>query len=156
EFGEHVAFVAASKELHGLTADRAEFLGRMGSLDDPEALGRIGLAGTVKPGLDPCAAMQLHIDLAPGAVETGFFLVGEADDQVQDAQFIEQSQGDEQIDGAWKAVTSFWDDLLGTVKVQTPDSGMNLLLNRWLLYQTLSCRIWGRSALYQSSGAYGF
>ncbi|NTU80148.1 MAG: cellobiose phosphorylase, partial [Chloroflexales bacterium] len=77
EFGERVAFMAASKPLHGLTASRAEFLGRMGSLSHPAALDRIGLMGTVEPGIDPCAALQLHIDLPPGAVEELFFLLGE-------------------------------------------------------------------------------
>lgn len=156
EFGGRVAFVAASKELHGLTADRTEFLGRMGSLSSPAALGRIGLAGTMEPGLDPCAALQLHIDLAPGESETVFFLVGQAADRAAAVELIGQYQTLEQIETAWQAVTRFWDELLGTISVQTPDPAMNLLLNRWLLYQALSCRIWGRSALYQSSGAFGF
>ena len=81
EFGERVAFVAASKKLHGLTADRAEFLGRMGSLNRPAALERIGLASAVQPGLDPCAAVQLHIDLGPGEAQEIFFLLGEAREQ---------------------------------------------------------------------------
>jgi cyclic beta-1,2-glucan synthetase len=156
EFGARVAFVAASKELHGLTADRTEFLGRMGSLSSPAALDRIGLAGMVDPGLDPCAALQLHVDLAPGESQTVFFLVGQAADRTAAVELIGQYQTVDQVDAAWQAVTRFWDDLLDTISVQTPDPAMNLMLNRWLLYQALSCRIWGRSALYQSSGAFGF
>ena len=56
----------------------------------------------------------------------------------------------------WQAVQQHWDDLLNVITVETPDPGMDLMLNRWLLYQTISCRLWGRSALYQSSGAFGF
>ena len=78
EFGERFAFVAASKKLHGLTADRTEFLGRLGDLSHPAALDRIGLASTVEPGIDPCAALQLHIELKPGEAEEVFFLVGES------------------------------------------------------------------------------
>jgi cyclic beta-1,2-glucan synthetase len=156
EFGERVAFVAASKKLHGLTADRAEFLGRMGSLNCPAALERIGLASAVQPGLDPCAAVQLHVDLGPGEAQEIFFLLGEAPSKAEALQLVKQYQDAEQVKAAWKSAIGFWEDVLGSVQVQTPDPAMNVLLNRWLLYQTLACRVWGRSAFYQASGAFGF
>ncbi len=156
EFGERIAFAAASKRLHGLTADRAEFLGRMGSLAHPMALNRVGLSGTVEAGRDPCAALQVHIELQPGAAEEVYFLLGEGEDRQQTLQLIRRFQDPQQVEAAWSAATSAWDDLLGHVQVSTPEPGMNLLLNRWLLYETLACRLWGRSALYQPSGAYGF
>ena len=156
EFGERVAFVAASQPLHGLTADRTEFLGRGGNVRKPAALDRIGLASVVEPGLDPCAAVQLHIDLRPGEAQEIFFLIGEGADRADALQLIEHYQKAEQIAAAWDQVNVGWDKVLETVQVQTPDPAMNLLLNRWLLYQTLACRVWARSAFYQSSGAFGF
>jgi cyclic beta-1,2-glucan synthetase len=156
EFSARVAFVAANKRLHGLTADRTEFLGRLGNLSQPAGLKRIGLEGRVEAGLDPCAALQLHLDLAPGAAEEIYFLVGQGPDREESRALIRQYQAPEKVAAAWQAVQKLWDDILGTVQVETPDAAMNLLLNRWLLYQSLACRIWGRSALYQSSGAYGF
>ncbi|HVN54432.1 MAG TPA: glucoamylase family protein [Anaerolineaceae bacterium] len=156
EFGERAAFLAASKKPHGLTADRSEFLGRLGSLRTPAALGRIGLASTVRAGLDPCAAIQLHVDLAPGGVEEVFFLLGEGSSREESLALIAKYQAQGQIELAWQAVQHLWDDLLTGITVQTPDPGMDLMLNRWLLYQTISCRLWGRSALYQSGGAFGF
>ena len=156
EFGEAVAFLAASKELHGLTASRTEFLGRQGNLARPAALERVGLAGTVESGLDPCAALQLHFDLAPGEVQEAFFVLGEGRDREETLNLIEHYQDPMRVEAAWQAVGKLWDELLGTIAVQTPDPAMDLLLNRWLLYQTLSCRVWGRTALYQSSGAFGF
>jgi cyclic beta-1,2-glucan synthetase len=160
EFGERVAFLAANKNPHGVTADRTEFLGRMGNLRAPAALGRIGLASAVNAGLDPCAVIQLHVDLAPGATEEVFFLLGEGANRAESLELIEQvqagaeSQG--QVESLWQAVQQHWDGILNTVTVETPDPAMDLMLNRWLLYQTLSCRLWGRTALYQSSGAFGF
>ncbi|RLC86854.1 MAG: hypothetical protein DRJ03_07595 [Chloroflexi bacterium] len=156
EFGERVAFAVAGKELHGLTADRAEFLGRGGDLGHPAALERIGLSGAVEAGSDPCAALQIHIDLPPGEAQEVFFLLGQGADRDESLRLIEQYRDPEQVDAAWEAVQELWDGLLGTVAVQTPDPAMNLLLNRWLLYQALACRIWGRSAFYQSSGAFGY
>ncbi|MBX3011462.1 MAG: hypothetical protein KF832_08130 [Caldilineaceae bacterium] len=156
EFGERVAFVAASKELHGLTADRTEFLGRLGTLQRPAALQRIGLASRVEAGVDPCAALQLHLDLPVGGSEEVWFIIGQGATRTESLELIRRFQAHEPVDAAWQAVHEQWDAILGTVTVQTPDAAMDLLLNRWLLYQALACRIWGRSALYQSSGAYGF
>ena len=156
EFSERVAFLAANKKPHGVTTDRAEFLGRLGSLQAPAALGRIGLASAVNAGLDPCAVIQLHVDLAPGASEEVFFLIGEGANRVESLALIGQVQDQGQVESLWQAVQQKWDDILDAVIVETPDRGMDLMLNRWLLYQTISCRLWGRSGLYQSSGAFGF
>jgi cyclic beta-1,2-glucan synthetase len=156
EFGGRVAFLAANKKPHGVTTDRTEFLGRMGSLRAPAALGRIGLASAVNAGLDPCAAIQLHVDLAPGAVEDVFFLIGEGANRTESLALIGKVQAQGQVDSIWQAVQHQWDDILNAVTVETPDPGMDLMLNRWLLYQTLVCRLWGRTGLYQSSGAFGF
>lgn len=156
EFGERVAFAAASKPLHGLTTDRTEFLGRMGSKAHPAALARIGLGGTVEPGLDPCAALQLHIDLEAGGVDEIYFLLGQGEDRQDALRLVTQYQDVAEVESAWESMGQFWNRTLGTITVQTPDRAMDLLLNRWLLYQALACRIWGRSAFYQSSGAYGF
>ncbi len=156
DFGQRVAFLAANKAPHGLTTDRTEFLGRMGDFSRPAALSRIGLASTVEAGLDPCAAIQLHVDLPAGGSEEVFFILGEGHDREDALQLIQNYQNPEQVEAAWQDVTEFWDRTLGTISVQTPDPALDIMLNRWLLYQTLSCRIWGRSGFYQSSGAFGF
>ncbi|MBK8433038.1 MAG: hypothetical protein IPL28_17855 [Chloroflexi bacterium] len=158
EFGERVAFVAASKSLHGFTTDRAEFIGRLGELRQPAALGRIGLNSHVGAGRDSCAVLQLHFDLPPEGTETVYFLVGQGANEGETLALLEQFQGEGEgnMAAVWDNVQTLWDGLLGTVTVKTPDPALNLMLNRWLLYQTVACRLWGRSALYQSSGAYGF
>ena len=123
----------------------------------PAALRRIGLEGTVQAGVDPCAAYQVHLDLQPGEVVDVHFVLGQGDDWGECAAVCSNSyRKPDQIAQAWDEMNAFWDDLLGTVQVETPEPAMDLLLNRWLLYQNLACRVWGRSAFYQSSGAYGF
>jgi cyclic beta-1,2-glucan synthetase len=156
EFSERVAFVAASQEPHGLTADRTEFLGRNGELRHPAALDRVGLASSVGPDLDPCAAVQIHVELEPGETREVFFLLGQGEDREEALELARRHRDSDAVAAAWEEATGRWDELLGAVTVDTPDRGMNLVLNRWLLYQALSCRVWGRSALYQSSGAFGF
>ncbi len=156
EFGQRVAFLAANKEVHGLTADRTEFLGRLGSLRQPAALRRIGLAGRVEAGVDPAAVLQLHVDLQPGESEEVTFLLGQGADHEEALDLIGCYKDPATVQAAWQGVRETWESILGMVTVQTPDPAMDLLLNRWLLYQALSCRVWGRSSLYQSSGAYGF
>jgi len=156
EFGERVAFLAATREPHGLTADRTEFLGRMGNLNRPAALERVGLAGAVEAGLDPCAAIQVLLWLAPGETKEVTFLLGQGTDRQDALRLVRQFKDIPRIEAAREEVTDSWDKLLGTITVQTPDPATDLLLNRWLLYQALACRVWGRSALYQSSGAFGF
>jgi cyclic beta-1,2-glucan synthetase len=156
EFGRRVAFLTSTREPHGLTVDRAEFLGRNGSARFPEAIERVGLTGTVETGRDPCGVLRNLLWIAPGETKEITFLLGQGEDYPETIKLIEKYQAIPQIETAWEQVNDFWDDLLGTVTVKTPDPAMDLMLNRWLLYQSLSCRIWGRSALYQSSGAYGF
>ncbi|MFL7867499.1 MAG: glucoamylase family protein [Anaerolineales bacterium] len=156
EFGERIAFLTACQEPHGLTTDRTEFLGRLGNEQLPAGLRRVGLSGTLLPGLDPCAALQLHIELEPGESQDIYFVLGQGADRAETVELIKRFQNPQQLQASWEEVRRHWDDLLEAVQVDTPDEALNILLNRWLPYQNLSCRIWGRSAFYQSGGAYGF
>jgi len=156
EFGGHVAFLAATRELHGLTTDREEFLGSLGGYRNPDALGRVGLTASARPGSDPCTAMQVLLWLAPGETKEVSFLLGQGTDRQNALDLISRYQEPINVDTAWNSVGTFWDELLGGLRVKTPDPALDLLLNDWLPYQALSCRLWGRTALYQSGGAFGF
>jgi cyclic beta-1,2-glucan synthetase len=110
----------------------------------------------VQPGLDPCAVLQVHIDLAADGEEEFIFVLGQGNDAGQARELVQTHCTAEGAAQAWAATAASWSEILGTIQVETPDPSMDLLLNQWLLYQTVACRLWGRSALYQSSGAYGF
>ena len=156
DFPQRFAFVSASESFHGLTADRTEFLGRMGGLSRPAGLGRIGLSGAVRPGPDPCAAVQVHLNLEPGGSRTVHFLLGQGADREEALRLAREYRQPAAAQAAWREAREGWEELLGAVQVRTPEPSMDLLLNRWLPYQNLACRFWGRSGFYQSGGAFGF
>jgi cyclic beta-1,2-glucan synthetase len=156
DFAGRVAFVAASHKLHGLTADRTEFLGRHGHYGAPAAMERIGLASAVRAGVDPCAALQLHLDLAPGATAHVHFMLGQAPGRAEARDLVTKYRERGTVEAAWADLRRHWDALLGAVTVRTPDPALDLMLNHWLLYQVLSSRVWGRTGYSQSSGAFGF
>jgi cyclic beta-1,2-glucan synthetase len=156
EFAERVAFASTSASAFTFTTDRAEFLGRNGSTQAPMALKRRSFSGRVGAGLDPCMALQSTIDLKPGEERSVVFALGEGDNAEQAAQLVAKYRQVEQADQEFSGAVAMWEGFLSAVEVETPDPKMNLLLNRWILYQSLSCRIWGRTAFYQSGGAYGF
>jgi cyclic beta-1,2-glucan synthetase len=156
EYGSRIAFADLAGRQLAWTGDRKEFLGRNGTLDHPAALeGAAPLSSRVGAGLDPCGALQTRIELAPNEATEVVFFLGEASTKAEAVALIMRYRTAD-LDSALSSVTGFWDDVLGAVQVRTPDRAMDLLLNRWLLYQALSCRIWARAACYQVSGAYGF
>ncbi len=155
-FGSRVAFADLGGRQTAWTGDRREFLGRNGALDNPAALaGEALLSRRVGAGLDPCAALQAPVELEPdGTVEIVFFL-GQAASELEARSLVARYRAAD-LDAVLREVTAYWDDLLGTIQVKTPDRSMDVMLNRWMLYQTLACRVWARAAFYQASGAYGF
>jgi cyclic beta-1,2-glucan synthetase len=146
--GEQMAFFHVDAPEAVFTCDRAEFIGRGGHLGAPQALGRAGLSGSSGAGFDPCAALQVGFELAPGEERELVFMLG--------AGGSELAQGGEAAKDALVKVREYWEETLGAVRIESPDPSVDVLVNGWLVYQTLACRMWARSAYYQSGGAYGF
>ena len=156
EFPDRIAFVDVSDETRTLTGDRREFLGRNGGLAQPAAMKRARLSGKTGAGLDPCGALQVSFDLADGQERETIFRLGlgrgMADVQNLVQRFRRGEAGRLALEGVW----AYWNRTLGAVNVDTPDPAVNVMANGWLMYQTLSSRLWGRTGFYQSGGAYGF
>ncbi|HET8808386.1 MAG TPA: glucoamylase family protein [Methylophaga sp.] len=156
EYSDKLVFVHISEQTRSMTGNRTEFIGRNGSLANPAAMLRKQLSGHTGAGLDPCAAIQSKIELAAGQSHEIVFIMG-ATTSVQEANLlIDQYGGRVGAKQALESVWEFWNHTLGTINVETPDTALNVMANGWLLYQTLSCRLWGRSGYYQSGGAFGF
>ena len=156
EFGERVAFFDVDDGNKSFTADRAEFIGRNGTMSNPEAMNKSRLSGRLGATLDPCAALQVVFDLAEEEEHEVVFRLG-AGRNLQDAlSIIQQFAGNAAAHTALKNVYRFWGETLSSVQIETPDAAINMLSNGWLTYQTIACRIWARSGFYQSGGAFGF
>ncbi len=156
DFGARVAFLSATLDPHGVTADRREFLGLEGDLSDPAALRRWGLSGRTEAGADPGAAYQVHLDLAPKSEVTVSFILGQGRDRAHALELVREFRDPARIERADDERARHWDRLLGAVQVRTPDAALDLLANRWLLYQSLASRILARAGFYQASGAFGY
>jgi cyclic beta-1,2-glucan synthetase len=156
EFCECITFATSSPRPASFTGDRAAFIGRNRSLRDPAAMQHERLTRDSGAGFDPCAALQVVVEIDPGQTAEMTFLLGQADDEEKARAIVNRFRDPANVEAAFQGTRHWWDRLLNTIEVETPELSTNFLLNRWLLYQTLSCRVWGRSAFYQSSGAYGF
>jgi len=156
EFPGRIAFVDVSDPGRTVTGDRREFLGRNGTLAQPAALGRTRLSGKVGAGLDPCAALQLAFDLPDGQERETCFRLGAGRSPEEVQNLVQRFRRADTSRAALEGVWAYWKRTLGAVQVETPDPAVDILANGWLLYQTLACRVWGRTGFYQSGGAYGF
>ena len=152
----HVSNKQPGDPVGSVTGNRTEFIGRNGSLANPAAMRRTRLSGKAGAGLDPCAAIQSQIELADGQEREVVFILGAAGNSDEARDFVQRFAGPAGARQALETVWKYWNHTLGAVNVETPDPALDVLANGWLVYQTLSCRLWGRSGYYQSGGAYGF
>lgn len=157
EFNAKVAFFDADDGgIRTFTCDRAEFIGRNGSLSAPDAMSRVRLSGRSGAAADACAAIQMAFEMIPGQEKEIVFRLGAGYDQGHAVALAKECKGGAVAHTALDNVKAYWDDTLGVIQINTPDYALNTLANGWLLYQSLACRVWARSGYYQSGGAYGF
>ena len=156
EGGKRLAFFALGSPVTDFTANRTEFLGRNGDLRKPAAMSRVGLAGATGAGLDPCGAVRVEVELAPGQTDEVVCVLGASDTLEEAQRLMGRFRESDVVEETFQATVGWWERELNTVQIETPEPALDLLFNRWLLYQTLSCRMWARSGFYQSGGAFGF
>jgi cyclic beta-1,2-glucan synthetase len=156
EFAGCVAFSWISEPATSFTASRVEFLGRNGDLAWPAALAAATLRGDTGAGEDPCAALRCAVSLAPGESKEMVVLLGATRGEDEARAVIGRNGAPTASRSAMDDAVARWNARLSTIRVRTPSPELDTMVNRWSLYQALSCRMWARSALYQSSGAFGF
>ena len=157
QFAGCTAFHAISEPVKAYTGSRRDFLGRNGSTESPAALQAGGaLSGISGAGIDPCAALQCALDLAAGETRQIAVLLGAAQSEIEAQQLVADYREPRDAKAAIDANVERWNQRLSSITVKTPEPTFDAMINRWTLYQALACRMWARSGLYQSSGAYGF
>lgn len=156
EFARQVAFFDVDDAVHTVSGDRGEFIGRNGTHANPAALRRTRLSGKIGAGLDPCGAIQVPFELAEGRDREVIFRLGTGRDGEEARELVRRFRGSEAARDALTVVQQYWRHALDAVQVETPDRSLDVLANGWLIYQTMACRLWGRTAFYQPSGAFGF
>jgi len=156
EFRGRTAFWHVTTRARSYTCDRTEFVGRHRSLTRPAALQRPQLGGRQGAGLDPCGALHVELTLAPGESRDLAFVLGQASDRAHALDLVRRYSSPAVPSATFDRAERAWDDTLNALQVRTPDDSFDLVVNRWLLYQSLSCRIWARSGPSQPGGAFGF
>ena len=156
DFPGQLTFIGTSEDVISYTGNRREFIGLSGSLTAPEGLKYQGLSNEVGAGFDPCAVIHTKVELNGGAEKELSFLFGQTYDIKKAEELLKNYRTKQQCHMALEKVTEAWRRRLEKIQVKTPDETMDIMLNSWLLYQTISCRLWSRSAFYQSGGAYGY
>lgn len=154
EFLGRVMLLGCTRPPDSVTGDRSEFYPGADSV--PQALRAAKLSGRTGLGYDACLAVQVRVRLAAGATERVGFVLGQGMDDADAARIADKYRDVDTYEAALREVTQQWSARLSAVRVQTPDAQLNHLANGWLPYQTLCCRLFARSAFYQSGGAYGF
>ena len=155
-FSQKSTFVASSVPPRSFTCDRPAFLGRNGSVFQPVGLDGSALGGAVGTLNDPCTALTAEISIPPARTVELVFVLGQADSRDEVRRLVREYAEPGDARHSVEIVSRQWDEMLSAVTVRTPDTAFDLMMNRWLLYQVLSCRIWARTGFYQSGGAYGF
>ena len=156
EYGNKTAFFDVDDTSRTYTADRTEFIGRNGTLRTPDALTRMRLSNKTGIGADPCAALQVMIDLSEDQEREVVFSLGAARNNEEASDLVRLFRGANAVSDSLEKVKKYWQHALAAVQVHTPDAALNIMANGWLVYQTLASRLWARSGYYQSGGAFGF
>jgi cyclic beta-1,2-glucan synthetase len=150
------AFSAITEPVTGHTGDRREIIGRNGTVASPQAGDGGTLGGNTESGSDPCAALQCSLVLEAGETRQLVVLLGAGDSDAEAAELIARYRDVGRATEALNGGVAAWERRLSTITVRTPEPSFDAMVNQWSLYQALACRMWGRAAVYQSSGAFGF
>ncbi len=153
---QNYGFLSCNKKISDYETDKEFFIGQYGDLINPAALSKKKLSKQTGKWIDPIGCIRIDLKIKKNKSENVAFYLGLVNDKSDAKKIIKKFKTSSQIESALEKVKNTWSDILGSLEIDTPDEGMNILVNKWLRYQAISGRLWGRTAYYQQSGAFGF
>ena len=148
-------FVSSSEKISSYTGNKVSFIGS-GNIGEPESLDKISLTNENSLGNSSCIAIQIDVTIYPYENKEISLIIGEGENLVEVQDLAYKYSDIKKCKKELQEVKEFWKDKISRIQVKTPSESMNIMLNGWLLYQTIVCRLWGKSGFYQSGGATGF
>ena len=152
----YTGFLSANKKIIDYDSEKESFIGQYGDLINPAGLSLKSLTRQTGNWVDPVGCIKVASIIKPKSSDRIEFYFGLKEKKEEIESSIKKFMSGKQVDKALEDVKNRWKELLGTLEINTPDEAMNLLVNKWLRYQAISGRLWGRTAYYQQSGAFGF
>lgn len=149
-------FIASNKTVTDYEGDKESFIGQYGSLVLPEEVKNGRLSKKTGKWNDSIGSIKIDLALGARKTEKAAFFIGLKNNKEEIKEALSKYKTTEQIDLAFETVKAMWTEMLGTLEIKTPDDAMNLVVNKWFRYQAIAGRLWGRTAYYQQSGAFGF
>jgi cellobiose phosphorylase len=149
-------FHSVNIPVSGYETDKVNFFGPYRTTVNPQAVEEGRLKNKVGKWIDPIASLKVDLNLEPLDEKEVVFLLGYNESYEKSKELIKRYSQIENVKQAFTQTIKFWNDLLGELKVQTPDKAFDILTNYWLKYQAIAGRLWARTAYYQYSGGYGF
>lgn len=149
------SFVASSEPIKSYTGNKVSFIGN-GSIKEPESLNKISLTNENALGNNSCVAIEIDVTIYPYENKEISLILGEGETKLEVQDLVYKYSDVKKCKKELLDVKDFWKNKISKIQVKTPAESMNIMLNGWLLYQTIACRLWAKSAFYQSGGATGF
>ncbi len=156
EFKDRQLFVTSTEMITGVEKEFLSFMGNPKSEIPSGVINGLAQSEPSEYALHPCIAIEISVSIKPHETRELAFVLGQGSNIAETSSCLKQLQGIYEVNEMLKKTKDFWNKKLSVIQIHTPDESMNRMLNGWMLYQSLSCRIWGRSGFYQAGGAYGF
>ena len=152
----YLGFIACSNKIADYDGDKDTFVGQYGSLQNPAGLNAKSLSKKLGKWNDSIGTVKTNIEIKPNETKHLNFFLGIKENKNAIAATLKKFSTQKNIDSALVDLKLFWQKMFNTLVIDTPDKAMNLLVNKWLRYQAIAGRLWGRTAYYQQRGALGF
>ena len=152
---KNVLYVSSSEKINSYTGNKDFFIGN-GTIANPDGIHKLDLDRQNSLWRNGILAIEFQVELQALESKEISIVLG-AEESIINCQDNAYKYGKiSNVKEEYKKVKEYWEDITGKVHVKTPVESMNILLNGWLIYQTISARLLARSGYYQSGGAFGF